>query len=429
MLDIRKIREEPAEIQRICDERGVNFDVSNLIALDQQRLNLQREIETLRAEGNKVAKSISSSDPQDRESLVQLGSEIKERIKTTEKLYLELAETFDELASGVPNLIAPDTPLGKDPDSNLALEVHGTIPVYKFKPRDHIELGKLHGLDLDAGARVAGAGFPLLRGNIAQLESALLRFVYDRAVNSGFEPASVPLLARVEVLKGLGFNPRKKDDSTEIFFTQHDNLALSGTAEIPLIGQYSGTIIPTERLPIKHVALTPCFRREGASGRRDAGLYRNRMFNKVELVAIVPAENSDQMLENIRQFETSVFQDLGLHFRLIRIAAGDLGAPAFKKYDIEGWMIGRGKDKESSGWGELTSCSDCTSFQARRLSIRHKDGKSKPEFVHTVNGTGITTRALIPLMEQNQTENGTILIPEVLRPYMGGQSELRPNIH
>lgn len=240
----------------------------------------------------------------------------------------------------------------------------------------------------------------------------------------GFVPVSVPLLARPDIFQGLGFNPRRNDEGSEIFSLASDDLYMAGTAEIALVGQFSGEILDSKTLPVNLVAMTPCFRREGASGRRDAGLYRNKMFHKVELVSVTTAEDSAAALQTILDFELDIFKQLGIYFRVIRICAGDLGAPAFKKYDVEGWMLGRGND-DAWGWGELTSCSNCTEYQSRRLKIRHKSGSDKPVFTHTVNGTGITTRALIPLLEQNQQHDGSIVIPEVLRPYLNGDEVLR----
>ena len=421
MLEIKLIRENPNKIQKICDSRGLPVDIAALLAVDNCKMQRQKEVEGIRSESNKIANSMQSSTPEERKALTLKGRQLKKELKMADELLNSLNAQYHLLMASVPNLYDDDTPLGSDAKDNIELQVFGEKPVYDFTPMDHIELGNKIGMDFDSATRVSGSGFPLLKGDMALLENAVMRFVQDKAIRAGFIPNNVPLLAKQEVLEGLGFNPRRDDDGTEIFSTVQDNLCLTGTAEISLIGQYSGLIFDSSELPIKAVAMTPCFRREGAYGRRDAGLYRNKMFHKVELVVLTTEEKSESTLEEIRQFETAVFKDLALHFRVIRICAGDLGAPAYKKYDLEGWMMGRGGDDEPAGWGELTSCSNCIDFQSRRLNIRHKQTGKKPHFVHTLNGTGITTRALITILEQHQNQNRGINVPEVLLPYMAGK--------
>lgn len=423
MLDIK--RTSPEEIQRLCEDRGVNVDVPALMSAYSERLRLQRQVDDLRAASNEVSSNIGSATPEERTELIVQAAALKKQLREVQEVFGKRTAEFEELFGALPNLLASDTPIGHHEKDNVELEVHGKEPSFDFRAKNHIEIGNDLGLDFEAGTRIAGSGFPLLRGPLAQLEGAILRYTYDQAIQSGYVPVSVPLLARPEIMKGLGFNPRRSDNGTEIFFTAHDDLCLSGTAEIPLVGQFTGEILRTDSLPLKFVALTPCFRREGAHGRRDAGLYRNKMFHKVELVVLTTEDRSDATHEEIRAFETGIFKDLGIHFRVVRICSGDLGAPAFKKYDIEGWMMGRTGEKEDWGWGELTSCSNCTDYQARRLFIRHREGSQKPTFVHTLNGTGITTRALIPILEQHQNSDGSVTIPPVLRPYMGGREVLR----
>ena len=424
MLDIKIIRENPSSIQKMCDLRGVAADISALLAVDSRKVKLQREVEALRAESNDVASAMRNATPEEREALKLKGGLLKKEIKIADELLDSLNAQFMDLMKAVPNRYDDDTPMGSEEEDNIQLEVFGAPPEFDFTPLDHIQLGNKLGMDFDAATRVSGTGCPLLKGDMALLENAIMRFVQDRAVAAGFTPTNVPLLAKQEVLEGLGFNPRRDDAGTEIFSTAQDDLCLAGTAEIALVGQYRGLLLDTAQLPIKAVALTPCFRREGSYGRRDAGLYRNKMFQKVELVVLTTAANSAAVLEDIRQFEIQVFKDLGVHFRVIRICAGDLGAPAYKKYDLEGWMMGRGKDGQAAGWGELTSCSNCTDYQSRRLNIRHKHSGAKPAYVHTLNGTGVTSRALISVLEHYQNQDGSIAVPEVLHPYLGGKVRL-----
>lgn len=428
MLNIDFIRKNAKLVEQQCKERGMAVDIIQLLALDQQRRKLTQEVENLRARGNQIAGSMKKADPADRPALIAEGKVVKKEGSILDQLLAQVNNDFNASLRTVPNIYDEDTPLGHTDEDNVELQQYGSVPEFDFEPKDHIALGKSLGMDFDAGTRVAGSGFPLMRGHMARLENAVLRFVQDLAIEKGFTPVSVPLLARPDILSGLGFNPRRDDEGTEIFSLASDDLYLAGTAEISLVGQFSGEILDTDELPVNMVAMTPCFRREGASGRRDAGLYRNKMFNKVELVSLVKPEESPAALQEIYDFELEVFKQMGIHFRVIRICAGDLGAPAFKKYDLEGWMLGRDNENEDAwGWGELTSCSNCTEYQARRLKIRHKKGKEKPAFVHTLNGTGVTTRALIPILEQFQQADGSVVVPEVLRPYMGGIEVLKAN--
>ncbi|MFT4927620.1 MAG: seryl-tRNA synthetase [Phenylobacterium sp.] len=424
MLNIDFIRKNGKEVQEICKQRGLKIDVSQLLALDQQRRKLTAELEGVRAKSNQMAAQVKKAAPEDKMALIEEGKLLKKESAILDGLHSQVQSDFQALMMTVPNTYDEDTPFGHTDEDNVELEQFGTVPEFDFEPKDHIVLGNALGMDFDAATRIAGAGFPLLKGAMARLEMAVLRFTQDQAMAKGFMPVSVPLLARPDIFKGLGFNPRRNDEGSEIFSLASDDLYMAGTAEIALVGQYANEILDSKELPINVVAMTPCFRREGASGRRDAGLYRNKMFHKVELVTVTTPEESANALQTILDFELDVFKQMGIYFRVIRICAGDLGAPAFKKYDVEGWMLGRGKD-DAWGWGELTSCSNCTEYQARRLKIRHKSGSNKPAFVHTVNGTGITTRALIPLLEQNQNEDGSIRIPEVLRPYLNGDEVLR----
>jgi seryl-tRNA synthetase len=428
MLAIQFIRSHPDQVQAVCEKRDVSFDVQQLLAVDRYRTKLLKEVEVLRTEANRVSSLVKQADPAARIELVAEGARIKRDVKIVEDLLGPLEREWLALQRQVPNLVADDVPLGNTEADNEQIAIHGVEPCHAFAAKDHIALASGLGLDFEAGARIAGTGFPLMRGKLARLEQAMLRFCLDEAIALGFEQISTPLLARPHILEGLGFNPRREDAGTEIFSTAQDNLCLIGTAEIPLVGQFADQVVELSGGPIKLVAMTPCFRREGAAGRRDAGLYRNKMFWKTELVILAPPELSTALLEEIRAFEERFFQKLGLYFRVIKIAAGDLGAPAFKKYDLEAWMLGRGADEASADWGEVTSCSNCTDYQARRLNIRYRKPDGKLDYVHTLNGTGVTTRALIPLLEQNQRADGSIQIPTALRSYTGFETIEAPAI-
>lgn len=420
MLDLKYIRSNAALVQEVCDRRGVKLDIQQLIAIDRQRTKLLMEVETIRGQANKAAASVRSASDAERAALLLEGAQLKREVKIVEELLSVIESQWSALQMQVPNLLDPAVPLGDTDAANVELAVYGQLPEYDFAPKDHIALAARHGLDFEAGVRIAGTGFPLMRGKLARMEQALLRFAVDQAMDAGFELVNVPLLAKTTTLQGLGFNPRRDDSGTEVFSTIQDNLCLVGTAEIPLVGQFMDQVVDVQSTPIKLVAMTPCFRREGAAGRRDAGLYRNKMFWKAELVVLATPEQSKSLLEEIRDFEVLLFTRLGLHFRVINIASGDLGAPAFRKYDVEAWMMGRNaSDSSMSDWGEVTSCSNCTDYQSRRLNIRYRAENGKLAFVHTLNGTGVTTRALIPILEQYQQQDGTVVVPEVLRKYTG----------
>ena len=425
MLDIKLIRNKPDTIQAICNERGLKVDIDSLLRIDGERLDLLSKIEALRRESNELVSLIKSADSNSRGKLIEKGAYLKAQIQDLNSLHIKVDAAYTVKLMTVPNLYADDTPTGKNEDNNIEIEVFNQHRGFKVGDKDHISIGNLIGMNFEAGTRIAGSGFPLMSGPMAQLEDGILRYAYDRAVADGFIPVNVPLLAKHDIIEGLGFNPRRSDEGSEIFSTTRDDLCLIGTAEIPLVGQYAGVTFEWSQLPIKLVSRTPCFRREGSYGRRDAGLYRNKMFNKVELVVITDEENAASLFEDIRTFEIKLFKDLGIHCRTVRICAGDLGAPAFKKYDLEAWMMGRGEGGDLPGWGELTSCSNCTDYQSRRLNIRYKKSGEKSKFVYTLNGTGITTRAMIPVLEQYQNSDSSITIPEVLRPYLGGLHVLR----
>ncbi|PQQ36113.1 serine--tRNA ligase [Photorhabdus luminescens] len=368
----------------------------------------------------KLAQNLAKLSDLERGEGIIHGKQLKYEISILENIFEKVAFEYNHLIIKLPNLYSDDTPIGKSEDHNVEFKIYGKTPEFNFEPLDHIKIGTRMGMDFEAGTRVGGAGFPLLRGNLARLETALMRFVLDQAIEKEFEQVSVPLMAKTEIMQGLGFNPRRNEDGNELFPLENDGLYMIGTAEIPLIGQFSDCILPESALPIRMTALSPCFRREGASGRRDAGLYRNKMFHKVELISIVEPETSAATLSNLLEFEIDIFKQLGLYFRVIKICSGDLGAPAYKKYDLEAWMLGRG-GSDSWGWGELTSCSNCTDYQARRLKIRYRDGDGNIKFPHTLNATGITTRAIIPILEQNQLETGQIQVPKVLLKYIDSE--------
>jgi seryl-tRNA synthetase len=331
-----------------------------------------------------------------------------------------------ELLSHIPNLTHPQAPVGADDNANLEVARGKTpVPQFDFPARDHLELGRLHDMiDFESGARVAGAGFYFLRNAAVLLDLALQQFAVTELVKRGFTPISTPDVAQTQILQGIGFMPRGPE--TQIYSIENTDLNLVATAEITLGGMLSDQILDADELPLKIVGISHCFRTEaGAAGRASKGLYRVHQFTKIEMFAFTLPEQSDAMHEELRQIECDLFDLLEIPYRVVDTATGDLGGPAYRKYDLEAWMPGRG---DGGQWGEVTSTSNCTDYQARRLNVRFKHKAEKgTHFVHTLNGTAIAiSRALIAILENNQRADGTIRVPSVLRPWVGADVIGRP---
>ena len=307
----------------------------------------------------------------------------------------------------------PDSPIGKDDCENKEIERYGEPPKFDFVPKGHEELMEdLDLIDFERGAKVAGAKFYFLKNEAIFLEQALINFVFQKLVKKGFIPFSTPDLAKDTVLSGIGFNPR--GDETQVYSIEKTDLSLIGTAEIPMGGYHMDEIIPEEKLPLKYAAISHCYRTEaGSYGRHSAGLYRVHQFTKVEMFAYTAPEESETMHAELKNIEVEIFRELGIPFRVVDICTGDLGGPAYRKYDLEAWMTSR------DGWGEITSTSDTTSYQARRLNIKIERKDGRKEFLHMLNGTAVAiSRALIAIIENCQQADGSVKIPEVLKKYM-----------
>lgn len=418
MLDIKYIRENADLVQKNADNKRMKVDIPALLALDDRRLSLLKEVETIRKERNEVADAMKSATPVSRPPLIEKGKELKERLAVKEAEFEAVDVEWKTMLLSVPNMTHPEAPVGASDEENVEKKVFGEIPSPSFTPKSHVELAEMHDLiDFERGAKVAGAKFYFLKGKLAMLEQALTQWTLKLMVEEGYVPMITPDLARDEVLLGAGFTPR--GDETQIYSVENTDLSLIGTAEIPLGGYHMNEVIDEDKLPLKYVGLSHCFRTEaGTYGRESYGLYRVHQFSKVELFIFAAPWQSEALHEELRRLEEMVFQKLGLAFRTVDICTGDLGGPAYRKYDLEAWMWGRGDGK--GGWGEVTSTSNCTDYQARRLNvkIRRKDGSL--EFAHTLNGTAAAmSRALIAILEQYQNEDGSINVPEVLRPFTG----------
>ncbi len=415
MLDLRYIRENATAVAENARNRGVEANVDLIVELADRRSELIQDLNELRQQQNQLAKSVGRErDPQARESLIVESRRTKELIPEREAELQAVEGRLREEMLQIPNMTHPDTPIGRDDTENVELRRVGEIPDFGFTPKDHVELGESLGIiDFEAGTKVAGSKFYFLRGDAVLLELGLVRYALDKLIEHGYEPAITPDLARDEALIGTGFMPRGPE--TQIYSVEGNDLSLIATAEIPLAGSLTGEILESESLPIRLAGLSHCFRTEaGSHGRASRGLYRVHQFTKVEMFAFAEPEQSEALHEEMLGIEEEIFGGLGVPYRVVDICTGDLGGAAYRKYDLEAWMPGRG------AYGEITSTSNTTDYQARRLQIRYRRDGGRPQLLHTLNGTAIAvSRALIPILENYQQENGSILIPEALVHYVG----------
>jgi seryl-tRNA synthetase len=415
MLDLRYIRENAAAVQENSRNRGVEADVGLVVELADRRSALIQELNELRQRQNQMAKSIGrEQDPEARDRLIAESRAMKDRIPEKETELADVERRLREELLKIPNMTHPDAPIGKDDSENVEIRRWGEIPEFGFDVKDHVELGESLGIiDFDAGARVAGSKFYFLRGDAVLLELGLVRYAMDILTQRGYQPTLTPDLARDEMLVGTGFIPRGPE--TQIYSVEDSDLSLIATSEIPLAGSMADEIVDENELPIRLAGLSHCFRTEaGSHGRASRGLYRVHQFTKVEMFAFTTPEQSEELHAEMLEIEERIFQGLGLPYRVVDICTGDLGGAAYRKFDLEAWMPGR------SDYGEVTSTSNTTDYQARRLRIRYRRDGGRPQLLHTLNGTAIAiSRALIALLENYQQEDGSVLLPEVLVPYVG----------
>lgn len=423
MLDLKFIRENVEAVEENCKNRGVEADVRLVVELADRRSALIGELNELRQEQNRLAKSVGKErDPEKRQALIEESRAAKDRIPEREGELRALEERLREEQLKIPNMTHPDSPIGKDDTENVEMRRWGEVPGFSFRPKDHVELGESLGIiDFDAGAKTTGSKFYFLRGDAVLLELGLVRYAMDTLVEHGYEPTITPDLARDEALVGTGFIPRGPE--TQIYSVEGSDLSLIATAEITLAGQLADEIVEEEKLPLRFAGLSHCFRTEaGSHGRASRGLYRVHQFTKVEMFAFTTPEQSEDVHDEMLRIEERIFQGLGLPYRVVDICTGDLGGAAYRKYDLEAWMPGRG---EAGDFGEVTSTSNTTDYQARRLRIRFRRAEpgGRPQLLHTLNGTALAiSRALISLLEVYQQEDGSVKVPEALVPYIGKRS-------
>ncbi len=419
MLDLQFICDHRDEVVDNCRKRGVAVDVDAVIRLRDERNALIVTADDLRRQQKELSGKIPKASAEERPQLIEHGKVLRDQVAAADEKLRVVEEQLRAEQARIPNMTHPAAPIGGEADA-AELRVWGQKPVFSFKPRDHVEIAQILDLiDFEAGARVAGSGFYFLKNDAVMLEMALVQFALTKLRSEGFTLFTTPDLARDSVLEGIGFNPRGNE--TQIYSVADSDLSLVATAEITLGGAQKDQTLDLATLPLKYAGLSHCFRTEaGAAGRATRGIYRVHQFTKVEMFGYAgpDVKDSDALHLEILRIEEEIFQALGIPYRLIDTASGDLGGPAYRKFDIEAWMPGRGDGGE---YGEVTSASNCTDYQARRLNIRCKSPDRKgTQFVHTLNGTAIScARAIIAVLENYQQEDGSVVVPQVLRPWVG----------
>jgi seryl-tRNA synthetase len=428
MLDARFVVENVAAVKANCVNRNVKADVDRVVVLFERRRELAHQRQTLEQQKNENSKLVPKEKDQDRKNeLIAEGKRLRAEITALETQEKQIQEDLEAALMLIPNMTHPDAPIGTTDAANKVIKVVGTPPKFDFKPKDHVQLAEaLDLVDFEAGASVTGQKFYFLKNEAVLLELALVQYAMQTLLRKGYTPIITPDLARVDVLEGIGFIPRDPDAGTrQIYSIADTDLCLIATAEITLGGMHRDQIFDEASLPRKYVGLSHCFRTEaGAPGRDTKGLYRVHQFTKVEMFAFCTPALSEAIHCEILAIEEEIFQGLGLAYHVIDTCTGDLGGPAYRKYDLEAWMPGRGAAGETGAggaYGEVTSTSNCTDYQARRLKIRYRPrGQKGTEYAHTLNGTAVAvTRAIVAILENYQQADGSVIIPEVLRPWIG----------
>ena len=419
MIDPVLLRENPDIIRRSQEARGESPEtVDAALAADAERRAAITEYESLRAEQNAFGKRVASAPKEEKKELVAQAQQLAARVKEAQAQASGAEERFDEAVGRIGNVIIDGVPAGGEDDFVTLREV-GTIPTFDFEPLDHLELGeKLDAIDMARGAKVSGARFYFLKGVGARLEIALMNYALETALQNGFTPMITPTLVKPEVMQGTGFLGAHAD---EVYHLGTDDLYLTGTSEVALAGYHADEIIDLTDGPLRYAGWSTCYRREAGSGGKDTrGIIRVHQFNKLEMFVYTTEEDAQAEHLHLLALQEQLLQSLGLAYRVIDTAAGDLGSSAARKYDVEAWVPTQGR------YRELTSTSNCTTFQARRLQIRYRTESGKTTPAATLNGTLATTRWLVALLETHQQADGSVTVPEVLRPYLGGIEVLRP---
>mmetsp|Transcript_7123 Transcript_7123/g.21735 ORF Transcript_7123/g.21735 Transcript_7123/m.21735 type:complete len:469 (+) Transcript_7123:54-1460(+) len=425
-VDFRSVSENVELFRKNAEDRKVSADVDLVARLYTEYRKVTTELSSIRRKRNENSaqmKKLKTMSNEDKQKCISEGKVLKEQSQELEERSRNIQAQLNEEGTKLPNLTHPDVPIG--PEENAAvLRTVGSQRKFDFPIKSHLDIGlNLDMFDFESAASVTGNKFYYLRNAGALLELALINWAVQNAVRHGFTPMTTPDLARESIVQGCGFQPRGPE--SQVYRVEETDLCLVGTAEIPLAGVYAGAILDKEVLPIKMAAFSHCFRQEvGGAGSAVRGLYRVHQFSKVEMFVISTPEQSDALHNELRKIEEDMFESLGLHYKTLDMPTEDLGNPAYRKFDIEAWMPARGG---SGAYGEISSASNCTDYQARRLNIRYREGTGDNRFVHTLNGTACAVpRIIVAILENYQQEDGSVVVPEVLRPYLGGMNVIRP---
>ncbi|OIP96633.1 serine--tRNA ligase [Candidatus Wirthbacteria bacterium CG2_30_54_11] len=417
MLDLSYLRKNQAGVKALVKRRNMNVDIDRLIEVDRERRRLISASDELRAQRNQLSDLIPKLQGEKRAESIAQVQEIKAKLSAADAELSPLESEFNDLYLKVPNLLDPAVPVGKDDSDNVEIRSWGTPPVFDFQPLDHVELGERAGLiDFEKAVQVAGAKFYFLMRDAVRLEYSLIWYALGLLEKDGYVPIKAPVLAKKEILQGTGYNPRGEE--TQIYSIADTDLGMIATSEISIAGYLAGEMLEEKALPLRYAGISECYRTEaGNYGRFSKGLYRVHHFDKVEMFAFTKPDESELIHQSMVAMEEKIFQGLKIPYRVVDICDGDMGGVAYRKYDLEGWMPGRG---DNGSYGEITSCSNCTDYQARRLNIRYRPANGAAEYVHTLNGTAIAiSRALIVILENYQRADGSIEIPDVLKAFMG----------
>lgn len=406
MIDIRDLRQNPDTYKQSAKDRGMKVDLDSLLSLDAERTTLIGEVEALRAQLNIKGRP-------DAEQLKQL-QEVKAKLEIAQKEFDRIDTHWQNELMSVPNLFSGDTPVGGEEDS-VREDAWGEAEARDLK--DHLTLAEANDwVDFERGAKVAGSKFYYAKGSLARLNMAIVQYAVNKAIKAGFTPVQVPHMVNSRAAAGAGFLPRGEE--RQIYKIEGEDLNLIATAEIPLVGYHADEIIDPAKLPLLYVGVSPCYRMEaGTYGKHSKGLFRTHQFEKVEMFVYCQPEDSEKWHQKILEIEKEILEELEIPYSVLRIASGDLGAPAFKKYDLEYWSPVDGE------YREITSCSNCTDYQARRLNIRTRGADGKTLFPHILNGTAaVTSRVPVAILENHQDEDGVVHVPKALQPYYGGET-------
>ncbi len=420
MLDIRFIRENAERVQQDALNKGYkNADIQAVIALDDERKTLTAKIDELRTRRNQIAASMKNAGGKPSAEQIAEGKKIKEELAVFEKDYRELDEKLTAALKGIPNILQSDVPIGEEGEDDLVKTWGEELFESRKNTEDHLDFANKKGwVDFERGSKVAGTKFYFLKGDLALLENAIYQFALNKIISKGFNFMTVPHMVNGEVATGTGFAPRSSDQSDE-YFIENEDLSLIATAEMSLTGYHAGEILNEKDLPIFYAGYSPCYRKEaGTYGKHTRGLFRVHQFNKLEMYAYTLPEQSVEVHEKILAVEEEIYQELGIPYRVINIASGDLGAPASKKYDIEYWSPVDGS------YREITSCSNCTDYQARNLNIRVRRENGDLQVVHTLNGTAVSLARCLVAAIENFQDGEDLVLPKVLQPYMNNRERI-----